>query len=64
MRPRFTIIGAQESAITFVQRYLQVHSDVFLPAGELAVFEDSDHALLDARAPHTLHLDAMQRLSD
>jgi hypothetical protein len=44
MNVDFAIIGAQKSASTFVQRRVQGHPDVFLPAGELATFEDPDYA--------------------
>ncbi|MCS3824361.1 sulfotransferase [Salinibacter ruber] len=42
--PDFAIIGAQKSATTFLQRCLQAHPEVFIPAGELADFEDPQYA--------------------
>ncbi|MCS3672420.1 hypothetical protein GGQ21_003090 [Salinibacter ruber] len=44
MLPDFAIIGAQKSATTFLQRCLQAHPEVFVPAGELADFEDPQYA--------------------
>ncbi len=38
--PNFAVIGAQKSASTFLQKGLQAHSNIFIPSGELATFED------------------------
>ena len=42
--PEFAIIGAQKSATTFLQTVLQSHPEVFIPDGELAMFEDPQYA--------------------
>jgi hypothetical protein len=47
MLPTFAIIGAQKSASTFLQTQLQSHPDIFLPDGELALFEDPQYAKYD-----------------
>ncbi len=40
--PNFIIAGAQKSGTTYLQRCLQDHPDVFMPADETTYFEETD----------------------
>jgi hypothetical protein len=45
--PDFAIIVAQKSASTFVQHVLQSHPEIFIPGGEIAVFEEPQYSDFD-----------------
>ena len=43
MLPNFVVIGAQKSASTFIQECISEHPQVWMPSGEIPIFESPDY---------------------